>query len=226
VAEPNGNPDQRPGPPVPPLPPTPAPAPQQEMGSATTSFEVPPIPPPPAPGPGPAPGRPPIQGQGPAGGGPVPPPPVPGGGSPSPSARLAAAGLKPGDIVLLASAVVVVLFSFFNWLGEGRVKYGPWDDPLRPWALIPLFMALFAGGAFALAKFANVKLPEKPLGYSWEHLYLNAGFFAALFTTLFLISDWEISKKIGFWLTWLGSIGLLVGAVMVLKDRHPEALKR
>jgi hypothetical protein len=124
---------------------------------------------------------------------------------------------------VLASAVVVIIFSFLDWLTE----VGAWDDPLRPWALIPLFMALFAGVALGLAKFAGVKLPEHPLGYTWEHLYLNAGFFAALFTTLFLISDWSpYDKKVGFWLTWLGSIGLLVGAVLVLKERRPEALKR
>jgi hypothetical protein len=136
---------------------------------------------------------------------------------------MAAAAVTPGEIVLLASALVVIIFSFMDWLTETSA----WDDPLRPWAMIPLFMAVFAGVALGLAKFANVKLPEKPLGYSWEHLYLNAGFFATLFTTMFLLADWgSFDKKIGFWLSWLGSIGLLVGAVMVLKDRHPEALKR
>jgi len=139
---------------------------------------------------------------------------------------MAAAGITPGEIVVLASAVVVVIFSFLDWIGEGSLGYSPWDDPLRPWALIPLFMAVFAAGALALAKFAGVKLPERPLGYTWEHLYLNAGFFAALLTTLFLISDWDVGKKAGFWLSWLGSLGLLVGAVLVLRDRHPEALKR
>jgi hypothetical protein len=72
-----------------------------------------------------------------------------------------------------------------------------------------------------------VKLPERPLGYTWEHLYLNCGFFAALFTTLFLIADWGgVDKKVGLYLSWIGSIGLLVGAVLVLRERHPEALKR
>ncbi len=89
-------------------------------------------------------------------------------------------------------------------------------------------MAVFAGVALGLAKFAGVKLPERPLGYTWEHLYLNAGFFATLFTTLFLIADWGpfVDKKVGFYLSWLGSIGLLVGAVLVLRERHPEAIKR
>jgi hypothetical protein len=195
------------------------------MGSSTTSFEVPPIPPPPATGSSPQ-AWPPAAGPGPAG---VPPLPPPGPGaygqppSPSPASRIGAAAVTPGEIVVLASAAVVIIFSFMDWLTE----VSAWDDPLRPWALIPLFMAVFAGVALGLAKFANVKLPERPLGYSWEHLYLNCGFFAALFTTLFLIADWGgIDKEIGFWLSWLGSLGLLVGAVLVLRERQPEALKR
>jgi hypothetical protein len=134
--------------------------------------------------------------------------------------------VTPGEITMLAAALVIIIFSFVKWFGAGSFSVNAWDDGLFPVALIPFLMALFAVGALALAKFAGVKLPERPLGYTWEHLYVNAGFFAALFMTLYLITDTSGDKKIGFWLTWLGSLALLVGAVLVLKERRPEALRR
>jgi hypothetical protein len=133
--------------------------------------------------------------------------------------------ISPGEITVFAATVVILIFSFVKWFGAGDFTANAWDDGNFPVALIPLLMALFATGALALAKFAGVKLPERPLGYTWEHLYLNAGFFAALFMTLFVITDTS-DKKIGVWLTWLGSLALLVGAFLVLRERRPEALKR
>ena len=131
--------------------------------------------------------------------------------------------MSAGEITVLASGALCILFSFFAWYGSGGFSINAWDDGLRPVALIPLIMGLFAAGHLALTKFAKVSLPQRVLGYTWEQLYLNAGFTATLYTTLLLLTDtFGGDKKFGFFISWLASIGLGVGAFLIQKDRMPK----
>ncbi len=117
------------------------------------------------------------------------------------------------------------MFAFVKWYGNDFGSANALDDGLFPVALIPLLMGLFAAGHLALTKFANVNLPQRVLGYTWEQLYLNAGFTATLYMTLSLITDsgfGGVDKSIGFYLSWLGSIGLGVGAFLIQKERAPK----
>ena len=72
-------------------------------------------------------------------------------------------------------------------------------------------------------KFANVKLPDRVVGFTWEQVHLVLGLLAGLMAVGWLITDIG-NKEIGFWLEVLGGIALAVGAVMMQRERHTGAI--
>jgi len=75
----------------------------------------------------------------------------------------------------------------------------------------------------ALTKFANVKLPDRVAGFTWEQIHLALGLMAAVMAVGFLLTDYG-DKQIGEWFEILGAIGLVVGAVMLQRERHTGAI--
>ena len=126
--------------------------------------------------------------------------------------------LSPAQLVIVISGAVALIGSFLDWLDfGGSIGANAWDEGLFPtftWiALFGVIMAL----AVALPAFANVKLPGDVMGFTWAQVHLALGFFAALLALSFLITD-TADKAIGFWLSLLAAIGLLVGAVMLQRE--------
>jgi predicted membrane channel-forming protein YqfA (hemolysin III family) len=83
--------------------------------------------------------------------------------------------------------------------------------------------AIAAGVLVALATFANVNLPERVLDFTWAQLHLAAAGFCAIVMVFWFITSDQPDKGIGFWLLLLGSIALVVGAVMRLKESPSPA---
>ena len=80
-------------------------------------------------------------------------------------------------------------------------------------------LGVAAGVLVALTRFANTNLPENVAGFTWAQLYLVIGLFAVLVTLALLIVDKAgADVGIGLWAGLLGSVGLLVGAVMLRND--------
>lgn len=129
--------------------------------------------------------------------------------------------LTTGEIVVLVSGAVMFLFGFFAWydfsdFGSDETV-SAWGEGLFPIATYVPIIGLLVAGHLALVKFATVSFPEHVVGFSWRDLYLILAAFAVLLTIGFLIAD-SPDKGVGFWFDLLGSIGLLVGAVMVRNE--------
>jgi hypothetical protein len=125
----------------------------------------------------------------------------------------------PGEIVIMAAGAVMLIFSFVDF----APKTNSWGTGLFPIAtLLPLYgviMALQIG----LTKFANVKLPDSIVGFTWEQVHLALGLMAALMAIGWLLTDVG-GKKIGLWFEVLGGIALAVGAFLLQRERHTGAI--
>ena len=125
----------------------------------------------------------------------------------------------PAELTILIAGGVMLVASFLTFAFDTSA----WGQFLFPLAtLLPLYgtiMALEVG----LAKYANVKLPDKVVGFTWEQVHLVLGILAGLMALGWLITD-VANKGVGFWLEVLGGIALAVGAVMMQRERHTGAI--
>jgi len=113
----------------------------------------------------------------------------------------------------------MLIFSFFHFAGNTSA-WGKFAFPVA--TLLPLYgvvMALQIG----LTKFANVKLPDSILGFTWEQVHLALGAMAALMAIAWLITDTP-DKQIGLWFEVLGGFALVVGAVLLQRERNTGAI--
>ena len=88
--------------------------------------------------------------------------------------------------------------------------------------LLPLYGVIMAL-QIVLMRFANVKLPDRVATFTWEQVHLVLGALAALMAIAWLITDTG-DKKIGLYFEVLGGIALLVGALMLQRERHTGAI--
>jgi hypothetical protein len=61
------------------------------------------------------------------------------------------------------------------------------------------------------------------LGFTWEQIHLSLGSMAALMAIGWLLTDTG-SKQIGQWFEILGGIALVVGAVLLQRERNTGAI--
>ena len=132
---------------------------------------------------------------------------------------------KPSEIIIMVSGLVALISAFLAWVsidfgefGGGSADANAFDEGFFPLAtyipLIGLLMAL----QIVLSRFANVSFPERVLSFTWTQIHLALSIFAGLLAIGFLLLDTAGDKGIGFWLAFLASIGLIVGAVMLQRE--------
>ncbi len=123
----------------------------------------------------------------------------------------------------MASAAVMLVGSFLDFFKVdfpgGSEGESAWGSGLFPIAIYPLLFALLMAGHIAAVSFADPRLPEHLLGFTWRQLHLALGAFAALIMVGYLIVDkGGADFGAGFFLMLLSAIGLVVGAVLLQKE--------
>jgi len=125
----------------------------------------------------------------------------------------------PGEIVIMAAGGAMLVFSFLHFAGDTSA----WGRGLFPIAtLLPAYGVLMALQV-VLTKFAGVKLPASVLGFTWEQVHLALGAMAALMAVGCRFTDYG-DKQVGAWFEILGGIALVVGAVMLQRERNTGAI--
>jgi hypothetical protein len=125
----------------------------------------------------------------------------------------------PGEITIMAAGAVMLIFSFLHFAADRSA----WGSHLFPIAtLLPLY-GLVMALQIALTKFASVNLPATVLGFTWEQVHLALGAMAALMALGWLVTDYG-DKQIGMWFEILGGFALVVGAVLLQRERNTGAL--
>jgi hypothetical protein len=119
----------------------------------------------------------------------------------------------------MAAGAVMLIFSFLHFAGDRSA----WESGLFPIAtLLPLY-GLVMALQIALTKFAGLKLSESVLGFTWEQVHLALGLMAGLMAFGWLVTDYG-NKQVGMWFEILGGIALVVGAVMLQRERNTGAI--
>lgn len=130
---------------------------------------------------------------------------------------------RPHQIITIVSGLVMFIFSFFAWYKVSRPGFSrstnAWSKGFVPLAtFVPVF-GLLAAGVMAAAAFGNVRLPEPVIGFTWRQIHFILAFTALVIAVGFLLVDTGgADKSFGLWLCLIGSIGLMVGAVMALLE--------
>jgi len=125
------------------------------------------------------------------------------------------------EIVIMASGAVALIFSFFDFYSfdsiDGSVGYSAWSSSLFPLATYMAIIGVILGVQVALRAFSGMAMPERILGFTWQQIHLILAFFAVLIGIGYLIVDIP-GRAVGFWLMFIGSIGMLVGAVLEMNE--------
>ncbi|MCU1466783.1 MAG: hypothetical protein QOK12_113 [Mycobacterium sp.] len=125
----------------------------------------------------------------------------------------------PGEITIMAAGAVMIIFSFLHFAADRSA----WGSHLFPIAtLLPLYGVVMAL-QIALTKFASLNLPASVLGFTWEQVHLALGAMAALMALGWLVTDYG-NKQIGMWFEILGGFALVVGAVLLQRERNTGAI--
>ena len=125
----------------------------------------------------------------------------------------------PAELTILSAGAVMLVASFLHFAADTS-SWGTYLFPLA--TLLPIYGTLMAL-QIGLTKFANVTLPDTVAGFTWEQLHLVVGALAAFMAVGWFITDTG-TKQIGQILEALGGIALLVGAVMMQRERHTGAI--
>lgn len=137
--------------------------------------------------------------------------------------------LNTGEKVIGISGILLLIFSFFPWLGFSA---GPFSASKSAWTFTLCWLAVVLGilmAGYVVAKAAGVDMPD--LGnLRWAHILLGVAIVAFLFILIKVIvgpstngvdlSGTGVSKdrKIGIFLGLLASIGLVAGAYLNAKE--------
>jgi hypothetical protein len=135
----------------------------------------------------------------------------------------------PGEITIMAGGAIALIFSFFDFYKSDSVTVGNttfggasanvYSSGLFPVATLMVVFAVVAAVLVALTRFANVKLPASPMGFTWGQIYLVLGFVATLYALAYLLVDkGGFSFGIGFWLVLIGCVATLVGAILMQRE--------
>ncbi|QXC60377.1 hypothetical protein KSP35_18915 [Aquihabitans sp. G128] len=126
---------------------------------------------------------------------------------------------KPSQIAILAGAVVLLIFSFLNFVkpsfGDGVSAWS--GDFYFPLTIFPLLFGLIVGGTTAATLFADVKLPEQILTLNWKQINFMLSFTGLVILIGLLIGLPDgLDAGAGLLLSLLGAIALFAGSVMEL----------
>jgi hypothetical protein len=126
--------------------------------------------------------------------------------------------ITPGEWIIMGAGAVMLIGSFLDFAGHTSA----WGTGTFPIVTLIVIYGVLMGAQIAMVKFAGASFPERIAGFSWEQIHLAFGVFALMMSLGWLISGIP-HKGAGFWLLFLGSIALVVGAVMLQRERHTGA---
>lgn len=130
----------------------------------------------------------------------------------------------PGEITIMAAAVVALIFSFFDFysfdVGTFSSSASVWSTGLFPVATLMVIFVIIMGLQVGLTKFARANFADRVLGFSWVQIHLVLGFFATLYAVAYLLlNKGGADFGIGFWFILISCIAALVGAVLLQRER-------
>ena len=133
--------------------------------------------------------------------------------------------ISVANLVMLAGAVVTLIFSFFAYFKFGGESVNAWDgDALAFATTVPAILAIVMAIWIGL-ELAGVSLPEQVLTFDRNQLKATWAISAAGIMLSWISADvGSTDKGIGFWFMLIGSLAMAVGAVMALLGKGTETV--
>jgi hypothetical protein len=127
--------------------------------------------------------------------------------------------LTPGELLIVAGAVVVLIFSFLHFYTAPSPLSGgvnAWASQFVPTATLIVLFTLVMAVHILLTRLLNVDLGARPAGFTWPQVHLALGFFATILSVAFLLVG-KGGAKIGIGLVFMliGSAVCLAGAILI-----------
>ena len=124
------------------------------------------------------------------------------------------------NLIMVVGGVVTFLFSFFAFIKVESFKASAWDGDAAAFAsTVPAILGL-AMTAWVALELLGVKLPQSVLTYSPAQLKGTWGIAAAgIMLSWFSAND---SKGLGYWMMFIGSLAMGVGAVLGLLGKGTD----
>ncbi len=134
--------------------------------------------------------------------------------------------ISVANLVMLAGSVVAFIFSFLAFYKLGDESRSAWSGDAGAFATtVPAILALALAVVIVL-ELAGVDLPAEVLTFNWSQIKATWGIAAVGIMLSWLTVDFGgADKGIGFWLMFLGSIAMAVGAIMALLGKGTETVK-
>lgn len=133
--------------------------------------------------------------------------------------------LSTSDKVIVGSGLLLFICSFLPWfkldfLGESISANG-WDVGFF-WAGIPALLGLAAAAVVLAKNFADVDLPDLPIG--WGQAFLIAGALSAAIVVLkLLIGEDIVDRAWGLFLATLAALGFAYGGWLKFQEEGGTA---
>ena len=129
------------------------------------------------------------------------------------------------DLMMGAGGLVTFLFSFLAFYKRGNSSVSAWDGDAGAFAttvpaILGLVMVVWIG-----LELAGVKLPEQVLTFNRAQLKGTWGIAAFGIMLSWISADFGgADKGAGFWLMFIGSLAMMVGAIMGLLGKGTETV--
>jgi hypothetical protein len=128
--------------------------------------------------------------------------------------------LTVGEMVIIGSALVSLVFSFFPWYGDPFDR-SAWGSGLFPLATLVPILALVMLVQVLVDKLSVASLPSRIGDFTWEQIHLVAAVGAAVIVFCFLLQDrGGTDLGLGFYFNLLAAAGLVAGAFMIRGERR------
>ncbi|HEX2192232.1 MAG TPA: hypothetical protein VHH09_03485 [Acidimicrobiales bacterium] len=128
--------------------------------------------------------------------------------------------LTAGEMVIIGSAAVSLLFSFFPWYGDPFDR-SAWGSGLFPLATLVPILAGVMLVQILVDKLSVASLPARLGDFTWEQIHLVAAVGAAVIVFCFLLQDrGGTDLGLGFYFNLLAVAGLVTGAVLIRRERR------
>ena len=127
--------------------------------------------------------------------------------------------LTPGELLILAGALVTLIFSFLHFYTAPAPLSGgvsAWSKGLVPITTLIVLFTLIMAVQILLTRLLNVDLGARVVGFTWPQIHVALGFFATILSVAYLLVD-HLGGGIGIGLIFMliGSAACLAGAVLL-----------
>ena len=123
--------------------------------------------------------------------------------------------LTPGEMVVSAAGILLLIFSFFHWygvdLGPLSVNRSGWQSPGAFWSIIAILIGIVMAAQVIATKLFAVDLGAKVGNIGWGTILL--------FLIIKVINQ-TTASKFGLYAGLVCGAGLAVGGYLIAKERN------